>query len=88
MHDITYKYIHRCETGQYRIECKILIFLNADLNTIIQKLSMTNISVASLIPLANTESISGYVHSLVSNFKTLMKEILLQQMDFVIVSEM
>ena len=58
-----YTLLYRCETGQYRIECKIFIFLNVDMNNIIQPLSMMNISVASLIPLVNTESISGYVYS-------------------------
>ena len=48
-----------------------------DVNNIIQPLSMMNISVASLIPLVNTESISGYVYSQVSNYKGLMYEILL-----------
>ena len=68
VHDITYKYLHRCANGQYRIECKILIFLNADVTMTMQKLSMGNISVASLIPLANTKNISGYVPSLLNNF--------------------
>ena len=83
---LTYKYLHRCETGQNRIECKTSIYLDVAVNTIVQPLRMANISVALLIPLANTESISGYVHSVLSNFKKLMKEILLQQMDFVVVS--
>ena len=60
-----YNYLHRCETGEYRIECTILIFFDVDMKTIVQPLSMVNISAASLIPLANTESISGYVHSLI-----------------------
>ena len=81
-----YTCLYRCETGQYRVECKILIFLKMDMNTIVQALSMINISVASPILLVNTESISGYVYSQVSNYRELMYEILLQQMDFVIVS--
>ena len=65
----------RCETGQYRIECTILIFLNVAVNTIVQPLSIANINVASLIPLAN--SISGYVHSLICDYKEFIIKILL-----------
>ena len=47
----------RCQSGQYRIECKILIDLNS--YKILLPLNIKNISMDSVIPLVGTQNISG-----------------------------